>query len=213
MLGVDLQSQDKLLKYVGGLHRYLRHTILMFNPNNLDDVCVQATHLEARGKNTPEEGSKNRFKSKGKEKAFKGKGKKHASIKKEGEKITCKHCSREGHDEAHCWKLHPEMKPKKFNNKGKEKTVAITQEEHLGFESGDETKITTMGFQGNESISITSSLNLHTETPNEKRRIELFHIRVISKHNKIDTMFDSGSQANLISENIEEFKSRNYSTS
>jgi hypothetical protein len=76
MLGVDLQSQDTLLKYIGGLHSYLRHTILMFNPNNLDDVCVQATHLEARGKNTPEEGSKNPFKGKEKEKGFKGKGKK-----------------------------------------------------------------------------------------------------------------------------------------
>ena len=53
MLVVDFQSQDTLLKYIGGLHSYLRHTILMFNPNNLDDVCVQATHLEARQKNTP----------------------------------------------------------------------------------------------------------------------------------------------------------------
>ena len=59
MLGVDFQSQDTFLKYIGGLHSYLRHTILMFNPNNLDDVCGQATHLEARGKNTPKEGSKN----------------------------------------------------------------------------------------------------------------------------------------------------------
>jgi hypothetical protein len=23
-----------------------------------------------------------------------------------GEKLTCKHCSKEGHDEDHCWKLH-----------------------------------------------------------------------------------------------------------
>jgi len=84
MLGVDLQSQDTLLKYIGGLHSYLRHTILMFNPNNLDDVCVQATHLEARGKNTPKEGSKKPFKCKEKEKGFKGK--KNASIKKEEEK-------------------------------------------------------------------------------------------------------------------------------
>ena len=73
----------------------------MFNPNNLDDVCVQATHLEARRKNTPKEGSKNPFKGKGKEKGFKGNRKKNASIKKEGEKLTCKNCSKEGHDEAH----------------------------------------------------------------------------------------------------------------
>ena len=68
MLGVYLQSQDTLLKYIGGLHNYLRHTILMFNPNNLYGVCVQATHLEGKWINTPKEGSKKRFKSKGKEK-------------------------------------------------------------------------------------------------------------------------------------------------
>lgn len=127
----------------------------MFNHSNLDDVCVQATHLEVRGKNTPEEGSKKLFKSKGKEKAFKGKAKKNASIKK-GEKITCKHCSRECHDEAHCWKLHPEMKPKRKNNKGKQKTTASTQQD-LGSDSGDETKIIAMGLKGKESISSTSS--------------------------------------------------------
>ena len=72
---------------------------------------------------------------------------KNASIKKEGEKLICKHCSKEGHDEAHCWKLHPEMKPKKFNNKGKQKTTATTQQD-LGSNSGDETKITAMGMKG-----------------------------------------------------------------
>ena len=30
----------------------------MFNPMNLDEVCVQATHLEERGKNVQEEGTK-----------------------------------------------------------------------------------------------------------------------------------------------------------
>lgn len=66
----------------------------MFNPNNIDGMRVQATHLEARGKNTLEEGSKKPFKSKGKEKGFKGKGKNNESIKKEGEKLICKHCSK-----------------------------------------------------------------------------------------------------------------------
>ena len=54
-----------------------------------------------------------------KEKGFKWKGKKIASIKKEGLKAICKNCSKEGHDEDHCWKLHPEMRLKKLNNKGK----------------------------------------------------------------------------------------------
>jgi hypothetical protein len=40
VLGIDLSSQETLLKYIRGLHSYLRHTILMFNPSNLDEVCV-----------------------------------------------------------------------------------------------------------------------------------------------------------------------------
>ena len=80
LLGVNLNSQDTLLKYIGGLHSYLKHTILMFNPNNLDEVCVQATHLESREKNTYEESSnKNLPKGKEKEKGGKWKGKKNAS--------------------------------------------------------------------------------------------------------------------------------------
>ena len=76
ILGVDLNSQDTLLKYIGGLHSYLRHTIIMFNPTSLDEVCVQATHLEARGKNISQEGSKHPFTSGDKSKNnFKGKGK------------------------------------------------------------------------------------------------------------------------------------------
>ena len=50
LLGIYFHSQDTLLKYIGGSHTYLRHTIIMFNPTSLDEVCVQATHLEARGK-------------------------------------------------------------------------------------------------------------------------------------------------------------------
>ena len=51
ILGVHLSSKDTLLKYIGGLHSYLRHTILMFICTSLDEVFVQETHLEARGKN------------------------------------------------------------------------------------------------------------------------------------------------------------------
>jgi hypothetical protein len=40
ILGIDLYSQETLLKYIGGFHSYLRHTILMFNPANLDEVCI-----------------------------------------------------------------------------------------------------------------------------------------------------------------------------
>ena len=74
ILGVDLSSQDIILKYIGGLHSYLRDTILIFNPTNIDELCVHATHLESRGKNVPQETSKKPFKSGDKGKRnFKGK--------------------------------------------------------------------------------------------------------------------------------------------
>ena len=66
----------------------------MFNPTSLDEVCVQATHLEARGKNISKEGRKKPFKGKNKEKTSKGKRKKNSYVKKEGEKVTCKNCSK-----------------------------------------------------------------------------------------------------------------------
>jgi hypothetical protein len=204
VLGVDLSSHETLLKYIGALHSYLRHTILMFNPSNLDEVCVQATHSEERGRNDTHEGFKKTYNhgDKGKNK-FKGNGRNNDVVKKEGEKFTCKHCSKDGHDEDHYWKLHPERRPKKFgnNNKGKSKTV-VTVLQDLGSDSSDEMKITTMGYQGNNYVASTSSssnANVNV-TQQEKTRIELFHIRVVSKHTKIDTLFDSGSQANLISE-------------
>lgn len=34
---------------------------------------------------------------------------------------------KDGHNEDNCWKLHPKLRPKKFNNKGKQMTAAKTQ--------------------------------------------------------------------------------------
>ena len=51
-----------------------------------------------------------------------------------------------------------------------------------------------------EAITRTSSSHSHNNTPNEESRIELFHVRVVSNHKKIDALFDSGSQVNLILE-------------
>jgi hypothetical protein len=128
VLEVDLSSQQTLLKYNRALHSYLTHRILMFNPSNLDEVCVQATHLEARGRNETHEGNKKPFihGDKGKRK-FKGNSKKNDTVKKERENFTCKHCLKDGHDEYHCWKLNPQRKPKTFGNKGKSKTAATIQ--------------------------------------------------------------------------------------
>ena len=73
----------------------------------------------------------------------------------------------------------------------------------LGSDLGDETTITATGIKGKNSQASTS-ISLHfVDNENDERKInELFQIRVISKNNKIDTLFDSASQVNLIVESI-----------
>ena len=113
ILGISLDSLETLLKYIGGLHIYLKHTILVFNPNSIDEVFVQATHLEAIGKNVNLEvgGSSKPTARKNKEKGKqKWKERKTSDVQKT--KPSCIHCKKDGHDDEHCWILHPELKPK-----------------------------------------------------------------------------------------------------
>ena len=49
-LNIPLDSYETLMKYIGALHSYIRRNLILFNPANLDEVCVQATHLENKGK-------------------------------------------------------------------------------------------------------------------------------------------------------------------
>ena len=80
-------------------------------------------------------------------------------------------------------------------------------QQDLGSDLGDEALITAAGTKGtltphvnSESHEGTSSID--ESLPNERKRIELFHIRVIINHTKVETLFDTGSQANLISESL-----------
>jgi hypothetical protein len=91
-LGIPLYTQKTILKYIGGMHSYLRHTILMFNPTNIDKVYVQATHMEAsKGKHVIEDKKPYKFE---KEPKGKWKSKKSATIKKSQQRPTCSHCKK-----------------------------------------------------------------------------------------------------------------------
>jgi hypothetical protein len=74
-----LYTHETLLKYIGGMHSYLRHTILMFSPTDIDKVSIQATHLEAsKGKHASEYKKPFKFEKKPKDK---WKSKKSATLK------------------------------------------------------------------------------------------------------------------------------------
>jgi hypothetical protein len=86
--------------------------------------------------------------------------------------------------------LHPEKRLKWFKErKGRKTSAATTRPTDLGSYSSDEFKITTVGLTGKIGDGYDS-------------RSKLFHIRVIMKHTKVDTLIDSGSQSNLISEEV-----------
>jgi hypothetical protein len=167
-----MDTQETLLKYISGFHSYLRNTIHIFNSTSLDEACVQATHLESRGKNVnvdfvkPFKPIEGKFKENGKENF---KWKKTNTVKKE--KPTCTHCKKEFHSEDRCWILHLELKPTKFRNKGKPKTTATVQTD-LGSDSRDETKITVMGIKGKIFEASTSSSIQSLKVDNEVDEIK-----------------------------------------
>ena len=74
----------------------------MFNPNDFDEVCVQAIHIESGGRpfNFSQKASKQlEFKdSKYNKRNSSLKGKKEATTQKEIERHSFTHCQRIGHD-------------------------------------------------------------------------------------------------------------------
>ena len=117
-------------------------------------------------------------------------GKKENLVARKEEKFSCKHCKKEGHDDDHFWKLHPEKRLKWFKEmKGRQKVAATSRPIDLGSDSSDESKISAVGLVGKIGDGFDS-------------RIKLFHIRVIMWHTKVDKLIDSGSQYNLILEEV-----------
>jgi hypothetical protein len=98
-----------------------------------------------------------------------------------------------------------------IQGKGKHKTVASTHQD-LGSDSGDESKIMAIGRKCISTINSNSSFqSTKVKSDIDQKNInELFCVRVIVKHTKVDNLFDSGSQVNLIYEAI--FKRLGFNT-
>ena len=50
-LGIPLDSPEIVTKYIGSLHNYIRHSLLLFEPLTIDEASVKDMHLESRGTN------------------------------------------------------------------------------------------------------------------------------------------------------------------
>jgi hypothetical protein len=129
-LNIPLDSYETLMKYIGALHYYISHTLLLFNRTSLDEVCLKSTHLENKGKHIQEHPTKKPSNLPHKKfKKFKMMDKKTATIKKEEGNPSFTHCKKNGHDDEHCWKLYPKKRLKQISGKGKTNTVATMQQD------------------------------------------------------------------------------------
>jgi hypothetical protein len=184
VLDIPLHTQETLMKYIGGLPAHIRNIVFMFGPINLDEVSVQATHIEAGKAGVSGESSSR------KEDKRKWTGKKANAMTRKEERPSCKYCKKEGHDEDCCWQLHLKKRPKWFKEKkGRQRVETTTRPTDLGSDLGDESKVSLVGMTGKIGEGIDCRSNL-------------FHIRTIMRHTKIDTLIDSASQYNLISEEL-----------
>ena len=109
-LDVLLDTSEMLMKYMGSLHSYLCHSLLLFEPKSLDEASVKVVHLERRGEHEQDDHPK-----------------RVATTKRIEARPSCIHYEKEGHDEKNCWKLHLELRPKRNNRKEKQKTVTTVQ--------------------------------------------------------------------------------------
>jgi hypothetical protein len=172
------------MKYIRGLPAHIRNIVFMFGPTNLDGVSVQDTYIEVGRESVLGESSSSRKEDK---RTRHGNGKNANAVSKKEGNPSCNHCKKEGHDEDRCWQLHPEKRPKWFKEKKGTQIVETTSKPtDLGSDSGDESKISLVSMTGKNGEDIDC-------------RSKLFHIRVIMRQTKIDTLIDSGSQSNLIS--------------
>ena len=53
-----LDSPKVVTKYIGSLHSYIRHSLLLFEPTTIDSTSVKEIHLENRGKNERDDHSR-----------------------------------------------------------------------------------------------------------------------------------------------------------
>jgi len=118
----------------------------MFNPNDFEEVCVQAIHIEPGGR--PFKSSSQSSKELETRYSSDSKGKNISKIKKsmivQKEILTCSHFQRISNDESKCWKLHLEVKPKKLLMVKDEKKAIATIQQDLGSDLSDERRIFTM---------------------------------------------------------------------
>ena len=103
-----------------------------------------------------------------------------------------------------------ELRPKRhggYKDKGKANNVVVVLQDVVS-NSSYESNVSFVGVQGKDKgMSLSHHANTsasvqYSSSQDDKKQGEIFHVRVIMKHTKVDFLFDSGLQLNLVSKEV-----------
>ncbi|XP_038973019.1 uncharacterized protein LOC120105044 [Phoenix dactylifera] len=196
-LGISLDNEDVFTKYVAGLHRQIQNEIRLYNATGVSSASGIAMAIELKNKpgeqkasEGVQKGTSNHFRDK--KHTRKGKPSSSSNVDK-----FCEHCKISGHEKGKCWKLHPELFPKKWKKDDKSKRAAVTtvftEAVELGRVEGVDKSLSLM-------VGPKETVSNPPTVPDEKE--ELFTLRIQVKQEVIEAIVDTGSQKNLISASL-----------
>jgi len=125
-LDVDLDEYTIYMKYVSGLHEYIRKELKMFSVKSITEASIKASAIEGRLKKHETKGSKGKFGTTSSKDEVKDIGQ---SKSKEG--LVCIHCKQSGHLVDKCWDKSPELKPQNLQKKDAKKSLAASRSTEL----------------------------------------------------------------------------------
>jgi hypothetical protein len=106
----------------------------------------------------------------------------------------CNHCNIDGRTKDNCWNLHLEMNSKSCKKDAKKNLLAMDSSNEVESNSDVDAKIVCTTVQKEVNLS-----SLHNK---EEEMAKLFHIKIQVKKTKVDALSISGSQANLITNDL-----------
>nr|CAD1817817.1 unnamed protein product [Ananas comosus var. bracteatus] len=200
-LGISLDDPQVIHKYTTGLQERINDELRLFGVRDIPSVSQTVMMIER--KNKLSRGEKPSRESAEDLKKFKKKGSKKKGFSDPD--LYCDHCKVTGHVKDQCWKLYPEMRPKKKDDHGKHTTTTATTTTTTSTRSTSDAP-TLIGRidQADTSLSLMvmpKETSLCSSNPTDKRE-ELFTFRVQVKNEVINAIIDPSSQKNLISENL-----------
>ncbi|GKB33513.1 reverse mRNAase [Tanacetum coccineum] len=193
-LGISINNEDVFTKYVDGLPQQIQ-TEMRLNKKNISQASRIAMAIELKNKSSTQ-----KF-----EESSKGERSARGQSKKDFKKIGVtqspnankyfSNCRIAGHTEEKCWKVHPELFPKKWikDDRGGRRTTATTHvNDVVELESVQEAdkSLSLMTKQKEKASNMKGQLD-------EKE--ELFTLNIQVKQEVIEAIVDTGSQKNLIS--------------